>query len=139
MEILSKAKVQPNKIAKKIDEITGRTRPQTPVDDEILSLLASISNADGTASVSQRSDVLASLGHLLRQAQTHLMRRDSQALDGAARDLSLEALKIGASRLLSSAIEVQGIARIGEFSVAADILGRMELELVEIHEHYFAG
>lgn len=133
MNASSKIKVQPGRIVTRIEEIdtTIEVRFSEPVDTAMLSLFLTLDN--GTKS---HFDHLADVSQALRSAQRCLSTSDKSALDALAQDLTHSALKIGAAKLLSSAIEIQGLARIGDFKAAADILGRMEVELMEVRAHY---
>ncbi len=138
MDKASKVKVQPGKIVTRIDEIdtTIEVRFSKPIDEHMLSLFDSIQDSHYEAPKVDRNECLARVSQTLRNAQSCLVNLDKNTLDELAQDLSHSALKIGAAKLLSSAIEVQGLARIGDFKTAADLLGRMEVELVEVRAHY---
>ena len=138
MEKASKIKVQPGKIVTRIDEIdtTIELCFSKPIDDQMLSLFEAIQTSSYEAPKFDRDECLTRVSQTLRKAQGCLFSKDKGALDGLAQELSHTALKIGAAKLLTSAIEVQGLARIGDFKAAADLLGRMEVELVEVRAHY---
>lgn len=133
MDASSKVKVQPGKIVTRIEEIdtTIEVRFSEPVDPMMLSQFLSL--GDGAKG---HLDHLADVSQALRNAQRCLSASDKSTLDTLAQELTHSALKIGAPKLLSSAIEIQGLARIGDFRTAADLLGRMEVELVEVRAHY---
>lgn len=133
MEASSKAKVQPGKIVTRIEEIdtTFELQVSEPVDQSMLTQFLSLSESSRDL-----GDYLAEIGHTLNRAQRSVTTADRATLDALAQELSHVALKIGAPKLLSSAIEVQGLARIGDFRTASDLLGRMEVELVEVKAHY---
>jgi hypothetical protein len=136
MDSSSKFKVQPGKIVTRIEEIdtTIEVRFSKPVDEQMLSLFETIQ--DGLVQANSRDESLNHVSQTLYRAQRSVSSSDKNLLDELAQDLSHSALKIGAAKLLSSAIEVQGLARIGDFKSAADLLGRMEVELVEVRAHY---
>lgn len=133
MDASSKAKVQPGKIVNRIEEIdtTIEVRFAQPVDQDMLTQFMSLGDAQKAP-----IDYLADVGHVLKSAQRSVSNGDKSALDALAQELTHSALKIGAQKLLSSAIEIQGLARIGDFKTAADLLGRMEVELVEVKAHF---
>lgn len=137
MESSSKFKVQPGKIVTRIDEIdtTIEVRFSKPVDEQMLSLFETIQDSHSN-SADSRAESLNHVSQTLYRAQRSVSSSDKTLLDELAQDLSHSALKMGAAKLLSSAIEVQGLARIGDFKGAADLLGRMEVELVEVRAHY---
>ncbi len=128
----AKAKVQTGKIATRIEEIdaTFELEMHQPVDPTMLQQFLSLGETKTQA------DYLAEVGHTLNRAQRYVASSDRKGLDAIAQELSHTALKVGAPKLLSSAIEVQGMARIGDFKNAADLLGRMEVELVEVKSHF---
>ncbi|MES2745093.1 MAG: hypothetical protein V4655_06690 [Bdellovibrionota bacterium] len=133
MDASSNAKIQPGKIVTRIDEIdtTIEVRFSDPVDPIMLSQFLSLGEV-----AKDQLDQLAEVGHTLKNAQRCVTTADKSALDALAQQLTHSALKIGAPKLLSSAIEIQGLARIGDFRTAAELLGRMEVELVEVRAHY---
>lgn len=138
MDKASKVKVQPSQIVTRIDEIdtTIEVRFSKPIDEHMLSLFDTIQDSSYEAPKVDRNECLARVSQSLRKAQGCLVSKDKGTLDELAQELSHTALKIGAAKLLSSAIEVQGMARISDFKGAADLLGRMEVELVEVRAHY---
>lgn len=138
MDSASKLKVQPGKIVTRIDEIdtTIEVRFSKPVDEQMLSLFETIQETKYETPKIDRQECLARASQVLKRAQSCLANHDRTTLDELAQDLSHTALKIGAAQLLSSAIEIQGLARIGDFKAIGDLLGRMEVELVEVKAHY---
>ena len=138
METTSKRKVQPGKITTRIEEIdtTIEVRFAKPVDEQMISLFQTIQNSKSETPAMARTECFARVSQTLRRAQGCLASQDKTTLDELAQDLSHSALKIGAAQLLRSAIEIQGLARIGDFKTVADLLGRMEVELVDVKAHY---
>ncbi|MBC7660440.1 MAG: hypothetical protein H7249_12135 [Chitinophagaceae bacterium] len=135
---LAKVKVQPGTIKTRIEEIDTTIEVQfsKPVDEQMLSLFMTLKDTPKQAATDARDECFARVSQSLRKAQSCLVSRDMLTLDELAQDLSHTALKIGAAQLLSSAIEIQGLARIGDFKTAAELLGRMEVELFEVKAHY---
>lgn len=63
----------------------------------------------------------------------HLSREeDKKGLDHLAQSLSQNALKIGATRILSLAIELQSLSRIGDFGGVNGVLEKLDHELVAV-------
>ncbi len=138
MDTASKTKVQPGTIVTRVEEIdtTFELRVSKPVDEQLLSLFETIQTPGVGSPESHRNDCLEKAAHALNKAHGCVALQNRAALDEIAQDLSHNALKMGAGKLLSSAIEFQGLARIGDFKTAAELLGRMEVELIEVRAHY---
>ncbi len=138
MDKASTIKVQPGKIDRRIEDAdtTLEVRFSKPIDESMLVLIETIQDKKYDLVEATRDECLARASLTLNRAQGCLAKKDGFALDELAQQLSHSALKIGAPQLLSSAIEVQGMARIGDFKAAGELLGRMELELFEVKSHY---
>ena len=106
------------------------------VDGNLLDLFKSLNYQ--ALPYSSFSDLLADhvdmIGYDIRKAFVLISERDGSGLDLIAQKLSQNALKVGAVKILSSAIEMQSLARIGDFSAAEKILGELEIELHAVRE-----
>lgn len=104
------------------------------VDNRLLELLKSInSESDQEFSFSQLlADQLDKIGYDLREAHQSIVNLDSLSLDSVAQNLTRNVLKVGAVKMLSSAIEIQNLARLGDFCAAEKILGDLEVELLSV-------
>lgn len=133
MDASAKTKVQPGMIANRIEEIDTTIEVQFshPVDRDMLAQFLSLGEDLKTP-----VDHLSDYSLTLKNARRSVSISDKAKLDTLAQELTHSALKIGAPKLLSSAIEIQGLARIGDFRGASELLGRMEVELVEVRAHY---
>jgi hypothetical protein len=133
MKAFPPSKVQAGKIVTRIDDTdtTIEVCFSDPVDPVMLAQFMSL----GENEIGQMEH-LAEVGHTLKSAQRCANTADRLNLDTLAQELTHCALKIGAPKLLRSAIEIQGLARIGDFKTASDLLGRMEVELIEVRSHY---
>jgi len=133
-----KIKVEPGTIGTRVDDIdsTMDLRFSKPIDEAMLALFETIQDTKLSPADALREECMTRVSQTLKRAQGSLANKDRQALDELAQDLSHCALKIGAAQMLSSAIEIQGLARIGEFTLASELLGRMEVELVQVRSHY---
>lgn len=100
------------------------------VDSSLLEMLRSLQEANGNQSF---TDLLTSnvqkIGYDLRLAQHLVLKRDQGGLDQLAQALTQNALKIGAVRMLARAIEMQGLARRGDFAGVAQLVSGLEEEL----------
>jgi len=100
------------------------------VDSSLLEMLRSLQDANGNQSF---ADLLTSnvqkIGYDLRLAQHLVLQRDQGGLDQLAQALTQNALKIGAVRMLARTIEMQGLARIGDFAGIAQLVSGLEEEL----------
>jgi hypothetical protein len=70
----------------------------------------------------------ANLGTALREARRQLADQNHQQLESKALDISQNALKMGASRMLSSAFALQNLARCRAFTEASSIIDEIETE-----------
>lgn len=129
----SRAKVQAGKIPVRIEDSAEESRAVT-VDFQIVELLKSLESGDGPSLVERRTECLDGISLDLRKAQLCIARGDHSGLDQLAQGLTHNALKLGAGKILSAAIEIQGLARIGDFKTASEILGYLELELVNVRD-----
>jgi hypothetical protein len=100
------------------------------VDTDILQMLQTLREAGDNQSF---DDLLSSgiqkIGYDLRLAHHLIRQQDKCGLDQLAQGLSQNALKIGAVRILSTAIEIQGLARIGDFMAITQLVTGLEEEL----------
>lgn len=100
------------------------------VDTSLLEMLRSIQEASGNQSFSDLlSTNVQKLGYDLRLAQHLVLQCDQRGLDQCAQALTQNALKIGAVRMLTGAIEMQALARIGDFAGVAQLVTGLEEEL----------
>lgn len=133
----SRAKVQAGKIAVRADDRNeaGDDVRSATVDFQIVELLKALDSAEqGRSIIETRKECLNSISHDLRKAQLCIARCDNSGLDTLAQELTHNALKLGAGKILSGAIEIQGLARIGDFQTASELLGSLEVELVNVRE-----
>lgn len=104
--------------------------PAAAVDSSLLEMLRTLQEAGSNQSF---TDLLTSgvqkIGYDLRLAQHLVLQRDQKGLDQCAQALTQNALKIGAVRMLTTAIEMQGLARIGDFVGVAQLITGLEEEL----------
>ncbi len=100
------------------------------VDTSLLEMLRSIQETSGNQSF---ADLLSSnvqkIGYDLRLAQHLVLQCDQRGLDQCAQALTQNALKIGAVRMLTRAIEMQALARIGDFAGVSQLVTGLEDEL----------
>ncbi|HYX39168.1 MAG TPA: hypothetical protein VE954_39200 [Oligoflexus sp.] len=105
------------------------------VDTSLLEMLRSLQEAGGNQSF---ADLLTSnvqkIGYDLRLAQHLVLQRDQAGLDQLAQALTQNALKIGAVRMLTGAIEMQALARIGDFMGVAEVVTGLEAELMAVQK-----
>ena len=105
------------------------------VDSSLLELMKTLQEAGDSQSF---TDLLNSnvqkIGYDLRLGQHLVLQRDQRGLDQLAQSLTQNALKIGASRMLSTAIEMQGLARIGDFAGVSQLLDGLEVELKTVEK-----
>ena len=113
----------------------GEESPATAVDSSLLDMLRSLQEAGSSQSF---ADLLSSgvqkIGYDLRLAQHLIAQRDDKGLDQLAQDLTQNALKVGAVRLLSRAIEMQGLARIGDFESLSELVAGLQEELKTVEK-----
>ena len=102
---------------------------QGSVDTQLLALLKSMNAKDsGFDFVEAVASHLDKIAYDLRLAHHLLTQGDRKGLDTLAQQLTQNALKVGAVHILSGAIEMQGLARMGDFSALSEALGHMEVE-----------
>ncbi|MDQ3233198.1 MAG: hypothetical protein M3Q07_15380 [Pseudobdellovibrionaceae bacterium] len=105
------------------------------VDTSLLEMLRSLQEAGGNQSF---ADLLTTnvqkIGYDLRLAQHLVLQRDQGGLDLLAQALTQNALKIGAVRMLTGAIEMQALARIGDFMGVAEVVSGLEAELMAVQK-----
>jgi hypothetical protein len=100
------------------------------VDTSLLEMLRSIQDASGNQSFADLlSTNVQKIGYDLRLAQHLVLQCDHRGLDQCAQALTQNALKIGAVRMLTRAIEMQALARIGDFAGVAQLVTGLEEEL----------
>lgn len=104
------------------------------VDAQILQLLKSLTGPNDLDFSELLSTHLEKISCDLRLAYHFLGAGDRSGLDGLAQQLTQNALKVGAVQILSSAIELQGLARWGAFSDIEQLLGNLELELAAVRQ-----
>jgi hypothetical protein len=104
--------------------------PAAAVDTSLLEMLRSLQEAGGNQSFADLlSTNVQKIGYDLRLAQHLVLQRDQRGLDQCAQALTQNALKIGAVRMLTRAIEMQALARIGDFVGVAQLVTGLEEEL----------
>ncbi|WP_141736414.1 hypothetical protein [Oligoflexus tunisiensis] len=104
--------------------------PADAVDTSLLEMLRSLQDAGGNQSFADLlSTNVQKIGYDLRLAQHLVLQRDQRGLDQCAQALTQNALKIGAVRMLTRAIEMQALARIGDFVGVAQLVTGLEEEL----------
>jgi hypothetical protein len=117
----------------KVSQEDGMAAPvgaAVAVDTSLLEMLRSIQEASGNQSFSDLlSTNVQKLGYDLRLAQHLVLQGDQRGLDQCAQALTQNALKIGAVRMLTGAIEMQALARIGDFAGVAQLVTGLEEEL----------
>jgi hypothetical protein len=105
------------------------------VDSSLLDMLRTLQEAGSNQSF---TDLLSSgvqkIGYDLRLAQHLILQRDRKGLDQLAQGLTQGALKLGAVRMLTTAIEMQGLARIGDFMGVAQLVAGLEEELKAVEK-----
>lgn len=114
--------------------ISGSQATGAPVDSQILELLKSLNGPNDLDFSQLLSTNLEKIACDLRLAFQSASARDRVGLDGLAQQLTQNALKVGAVQILSSAIELQGLARWGDFPAIEQLLGNLEVQLTEVKE-----
>ncbi len=107
------------------------------VDGRMLEMLKTLSTSDGLDFSELLSTHLEKIACDLRLAFHFNSNGDRIGLDRLAQQLAQNALRVGAVQILSSAIELQGLARWGEFSAIENLLGNLELEVHAVREELF--
>ena len=113
----------------------GEVALDSAVDSSLLDMLRTLQAAGDHQSF---TDLLSSgvqkIGYDLRLAHHLLRQKDRARLDQLAQGLSQNALKIGAVRILSAAIEIQGLARMGDFTAIEKLVMGLEDELQTVEK-----
>ncbi len=108
----------------------GEEAASAAVDSSLLEMLRTLQSAGDKQSF---TDLLSSgvqkIGYDLRLAHHLIRQQDRNGLDQLAQAITHNALKIGAVRILSTAIEIQGLARIGDFMAIEELVTGLEDEL----------
>ncbi|MCX6128626.1 MAG: hypothetical protein NTX25_06120 [Proteobacteria bacterium] len=122
----------------RISDVDASTVSTEAVDTKLLDMWRSLQIVgDELGFTDKLSSCIQKIAYDLRLAHHLIRQEDHQGLDQLAQGLSQNALKIGATRLLSAAIEMQGLARIGDLIAVEDLVQGLENEL-RIVEKQFA-
>jgi hypothetical protein len=131
-----KSRVLPKQHASSLEETddllhqaTGRKSDHSSIDKQLLDLVKSMNHTDSGLNFAESlASHIDKIGYDLRLAHHLLAQNDRQGLDHLAQQLTQNALKVGAVKILSGAFEIQGLARIGDFTGVSEALGSLEVE-----------
>lgn len=117
-----------NKLERKVVGLVDRNQTP-PIDPQVLKMVEKLKGGNDQEGVLDIQKSREDFGVSMKAIRHSLEKANTEELDALAQEITHEALKIGACRVLEVAFELQSAARRRDLEFAPQVVDHLEMEI----------